>query len=304
MEKESTLKLVTELFEQNRLDEITEDLLEELSMHTAFFAHFLHEDNFLYRSIKYTSKPMHYSALIYPPKENCRLGRANLDGQQIFYCAIDKNTALHETGAEPGDRYIISKWIVRHKLAMNTIAYTEKAYSLLSKGSSITPPKVTYTGQVVKSIYLQENLDYNELLGVMFSKENFINDQSYYLLTNKIFRRLTIGHIQNLNNGTIDGLRYPTIRRNGKSDCMALYPYVVDNGVIELADVEFIKITSGSANFDYEIIDYTDTVDSKGELMWFNLRKMYQHNSELDDLIFNREGNEIICYTIDGELKE
>jgi len=305
MDKEPAIKLLIELFEQNKFSDIKENLLEKITIGTSFYANKYYSDQLFYRVIKYKYKPTNFIDTIYPPKEKCKIGRANKEDEQIFYCANEKNTALYEINGQENDLCIITKWRVNRDLFLNTIGYSEKTYSTISKGDIITLPDRMENGEKFGiAIKDKSNVDCLELLGLLFSKENLIEDEQYYLLTNRIFKNITGGFIKNRSNRTMDGLKYPTIRREGKSDCFALYKHVVDNGLIELLDFEFVKIKNSSISFEYEILDYGNGVNANGELHWLNLTKSYNHNSNDDDLIFVQENNEIKCYTIEGELKD
>lgn len=64
---------------------LKEYILIILERYTHIATHF-HPGLILYRGVKYESKPLSYSQLIYPPKRFATIGRANEDGEQMFYC--------------------------------------------------------------------------------------------------------------------------------------------------------------------------------------------------------------------------
>lgn len=293
-------------FKNKEYHNITSDILNELTV-TNFSGTILDprniEYNLLYRGIKYSSKPKSYSQIIYPPKDICKIGRANLYHEQVLYCTNEKNTCLIEIDAQVGDLCVVSKWSISFKLLLNTIGFTTEVYKDLSGGYEINLPSTLEDGSSTEFIYKDDNMMKLELLGRLFTRENFNSDEAYYELTNRIRYAITNGNISNFNNRTMDGLKYPTIRNNGKSDCLALFPRVVDQGLINFEKIEFIEILEVGEFYKYKILDVANSITDE-QIDWLEMKETYINSTDLDDLEILEEGGKIYCYNIFGDRLE
>lgn len=59
------------------------------------------------------TKITNISQLLGPPTEKAKMNRCNLEGESVFYSAIDLNTAIWETKPQPGDIITISEWKIK-----------------------------------------------------------------------------------------------------------------------------------------------------------------------------------------------
>lgn len=297
------IEIVKKHFNDRDYQKISNTDLEQLSIGIKFLAYKFFSGTPFYRAIKYNKKPSDFSQIIYPPIDKCKIGRANLNNEQIFYCARDKSSSLFEVDSKVGDLCVISKWIVESTLIINSIGLTPEVFKEISKGYEIPAIDKLEDGSSAEPIYDESNIVNLEFIGQMFSKENFDGNVEYYELTNRIRHSITNGKLSNYNNRQMDGLLYPTIRNDGKSDCIALFPSVLEKRMISFAQIEFIEILESGEYFDYRLLDAANTI-TNNEINWLNFRGSYIHNSGLDDLVFQAEGDEINCYTIYNDKLE
>lgn len=96
---------------------------------------FLMPDQVLYRGRKISGKPSKTIELGYRPASSVKkIGRANRQGQTIFYSSTSHDAPFYELQVKTGDLIAISQWKVLEKLFINNVGYAEQTFDRL--GSS------------------------------------------------------------------------------------------------------------------------------------------------------------------------
>lgn len=150
--------------------------------------------------------------LIGPPEGLSKLGRCNLQGESIFYAALDVNTAIWETQPQAGDYITLSEWKIKDGQQLNTHA--------------IFHPEVTNINQDSQNVYLnyinsKKKIDvdlsdsFHEIL--KFFSEEFMKPikepgNINYLFSAIISSRLLQSEPDS-NGFRIDAIMYPSIKR-------------------------------------------------------------------------------------------
>ena len=180
--------------------------------------------------------------LKYPPKECVkRFGRANMPDESILYATFDPITALSEMRPGIGELITISTW----KLKTN--------YDL-----TVTPifKNSSKNGEVHNLMSLRARIEYNKLhklydqqlqkqldiiiqfVADCFNKE--VNDSNHYdyFLSSHYANRL----FNELQNGEIDAILYPSVRQSLTLTNIAVKPTVFDeNYELEIVEESLIK---------------------------------------------------------------
>jgi hypothetical protein len=68
--------------------------------------------------------------LVYPPKDQTKLGRLNRTGQTIFYSSAHKESVFFELpDLKPGDELVLTFWKTSERMFVNNIGYTEQVFT-------------------------------------------------------------------------------------------------------------------------------------------------------------------------------
>jgi hypothetical protein len=169
-------------------------------------------------------KPISYDEIIHPQPKYSRLGRANRNGNPIFYCSAHENpemaelAALYEVNARIGEQYIVSYWQLSGQLRLFNLG------------------KTVVTAKHHASYQVDEFPDpTNPILAEVFCSP----DKKYYPITSMLCEILLYGCLydQSLIQGHPQGIIYPSIqidglRLNAKCDNYAITPQALKDSLV------------------------------------------------------------------------
>jgi hypothetical protein len=290
--KNEILNQIICLVDSKKFSEITTDSLDEIFIGLAFVLRITYTGNFLYRAIKYDEKPKELDKLIYPPIEKARKNRVNNEGEQLFYCAGSKFTALYEVNVSKNDRIVIGTWLTQDRIMTNSLGFTKSIFTYTGTD------KYETTDNVEPSFFAPENYELIEKLGILFCQDNFEDNDKYYDLTIALAKKTYGGNIQNLER-QLDGIMYPSIKNNGIDHNLALFPKVIDDKALILDKVEYIEIINSD---EYLLLDYAENVAPNGNIDWAGLNKKYLISAENHEYVFIDNNGEFICYDYEGNV--
>jgi hypothetical protein len=88
--------------------------------------------NLIYRVVKHREKPRYLDKLSYPPEKYAQLNRASTEGEQMFYGAFDRRTAMFETNLAVGDRFVMSRWHLPEGIQTIALGFSDEVFKLLN----------------------------------------------------------------------------------------------------------------------------------------------------------------------------
>lgn len=247
-------------------------------------------DNILYRGIKYETKPSDYHDLIYPPKNSTILNRANLEGEQMFYCATNKKAPFYELGLKKGDRIALTTWSLVKPICCNNVGYTKSNFDSLGAKREVPVEPIEKPWK----LDIKENKIIAEFLAQAFCKSHFQGNLDYYKLTNAIAKK----HIAS----DFHGLLYPTIQYSANADNMALTKKTIDSHYLRIEQVEYIEVDKIINNkYAYKILDISKEIIND-KINWMNTDKSWIVSDEDDDVYFTDEFGALEAYDSEGNL--
>jgi hypothetical protein len=167
--------------------------------------------------------------LSYPPKTLAPLGRANLEGESVFYASAGLPTTFVECGLEKGQHVVCSEW-------RNTIDLILQEVGLSTDSGASELERI-----------------YHEIFTSL--------DPAMYRFSARVARHL-------LGGGAISGLVYPSIASQNASTNVALKTEFVDSGLrLVNASLYFVKDASRLFKYEIEEIDF-GVPDHEGSLNW------------------------------------
>ena len=157
-----------------------------------------------------------------PPIKNAKIGRCNLDGESLFYCASDFETAILEVKPELGDFITISNFENLHKFDKPRFRIQPIGKNYLTQ---IPALKLVFENYQIN----QNQIEIEDFLDKLFH-QNINNkvDEFKYKLSIAI-AQIFFTNSTNFNKDVIEthGLIYSSIIRDKKSHCFVLKPWIV-----------------------------------------------------------------------------
>lgn len=193
-----------------------------------------------------------------PPKDKCKTGRMNEEGQAIFYGAFSPGTALAEINAREGDYVHLAHFQLPEKSenGMRCFAIGE-IYNSYHGVTTISPG---VSNEIRDAISRIGKDDIRALLSYLymdaFSAEllNSTNAHEVNYVYSRIFCRLLLGK-----HPDVDGLIYPSAKVKGTSN-IVLRPESVNSKIKLVANVVF-KINK---IYPYGLVDFDLVKSAKG----------------------------------------
>ncbi len=221
----------------------------------------------LYRGIKWHDKPLLFSNISYPPKDFAKAGRANRDGNPIFYCTGDKVSVFKELGIQPGDRLVLSRWVCTKDIMLNQVGFTDEAFKMLNSDRS-HPEALLTTNHAVR--LAPTNILKHNALARWFCQRISDDTSEIYKLT------MAITEIQ-LEGSLFSGLIYPTISRSANSENFALKPNTIDNKELQFVQVDYLIVenvvieAAGDEIFHCQVLDTANKITNEGTIQWLGV---------------------------------
>ena len=82
------------------------------------------------RSFETATRPLHGGDLTYPPLNKVRVGRANTDTEQVFYCSAGMPTTLAESRVRAGQYLVSSRWVSTRQLTLQSVGFESESVDL------------------------------------------------------------------------------------------------------------------------------------------------------------------------------
>ena len=238
----------------------------------------------LYRGRVCNEKPNKIEDITYPPaKLITKYQRVNRPGQSVFYCCAGRRVPFFECFVKTGDKFILSQWKTISRLLVNNIGYLNDNIMGLQPKS------------------LDELKEANILI------RNFI-DEEFTKNVNKgeeYLYKITIALAEkHFSDDIFNGLLYPSIAINGRSDNLALKPNYVDKNLM-IERVEFIQIISVKG-FEYKIkvLDLATSFGKDGSIEWKGHPGKWYLKKKGDELILSVENGRWVAKDKEGKIVE
>ncbi len=202
-----------------------------------------------------------------PPKEKCKLGRCNDDGEQILYCTNEFQTAIIEA-IKPHHKFIsVANFKRNHESLSSRLMPIGNEY--LSKIKGIEHLFRTY------DFDRKEFKELDKLLIKLFTSEG--NDTRFYKLSTAVTRCMMKDEIYHHERREMQGIMYPSIARMLKSFNVALRP-IHAKSIYGIWIVQTLKILDMSAkNITVQLIrnghPETPMASQKGNsnIIWYEI---------------------------------
>jgi hypothetical protein len=230
-------------------------MLEPLFMNYSINAAAFGPDLYLFRGRLLTHKPIWISELGPPPVGVADLGRANAEGETVFYGASTRNIPFFEVRASSASLVVVGCWKTTEPLLLNHIAYSSTAQSLTQSGRALDTiyPFVVETRSISPL-----NAEIYDFLSHKFSAGSLSPD--VYKLSNAISRRLL--------QEPFGGLMYPAIQVQGNADNIILKKPIFEKA-LKFVSAELFDIkAAGHLSFDTDVLDAATQFDEEGRLKW------------------------------------
>lgn len=272
------------------LDELKKHFDDFLNLHVAFIG-----DTYPTRLFRITNnkkltggkklKLQKISDLIGPPAGISNLGRCNLNGESVFYAALDFQTAVWETQPQVGDYITLSEWKIKsgHRLYNHFVFHPEEtnlskesqdAYEAHLKAQSTINPSLAPIFMELMKFFAEE-----------FMKPVGINTESNYLFTGIISSRF-LQDVPDGNGFKIESISYPSTKRDNAVTNIA----ILNSLVLEKLDLVDVTI------FDVCETNYDTTNKNRDDLI--KVSALQTHVKEFD------LANDKIHYDLARELKD
>jgi len=188
-----------------------------------------------------------------------------------------------ECFVKTGDKFILSQWKTVSRLLVNNIGYLNDNIMGLQPKS------------------LDELKEANRLIRNFIDEEftKNVNEGEEYLY--KITIALAEKHFSD---DIFNGLLYPSIAIEGRSDNLALKPHYVDKNLM-IERVEFIKIISVK-DFEYKIkvLDLATSFGKDGSIEWKGRPGKWYLKKKGDELILSVENGRWVARDKEGKIVE
>lgn len=247
----------------------------------------LQSGEFVYRARKLSgvfnkARSIRVAELSYPPSPAAKMGRANREGQSVFYCSTSKEAVFFEIRAlKPGDELILSFWQTTDRLIVNNIGYTQELFTRLGAKRelpawSVVKPQLdhetidasqaVFSKASIKSILAHdENTELRQALSNAFMTRVDDDDAGSYKLTTAI-AELHLGTIDS--DRSFAGVMYPACRMWANGDNIALTRSTADDS-LELQMAKHVRIDSITGlKIETTQLDAATGLDEDGNLEW------------------------------------
>jgi hypothetical protein len=210
-----------------------------------------------------SERPKSIADLSYPPKHATPMGRANLEGEPIFYASAGLPASFVECRLEKGQYVICSEW--RNTTDM-----------LLQEVGLLAEKNVSNIERIYHEIFTS-------------------TDPAMYKFSARIARHLLSGD-------PISGLIYPSIAAQNSSQNIALKTGFVDAG-LRIVNVSLYYLKNATASFQYETeeIDFA-LPNHDGSLNWKGRRRQWVIRKNGDQLKMVSNGWSWNAYDMAGTL--
>ncbi len=190
-------------------------------------------------------RPRSTTDFSYPPKSVTPLGRANFEGEPIFYASAALPPSFVECRLMTGDHVVCSEWRTTAELVLQEVG--------LSDGW-----KLSDTERI-----------YHEIFTAI--------DPAMYKYSACVARHLVSGP-------QISGLLYPSMAAQNASHNLALKTEFVDSG-LRFVNASLYHVKSASAAFQYEVEEMDFALpNADGSLNWKGRKRQWVLRSQGDSL--------------------
>jgi len=208
----------------------------------------------LYRATAHHQNvPKTIAELWYPPVAKASLGRANREGQPMFYCSPDPACTFLELGARVGSLVVHAQWITKVDMLLHDLGYT--AQVLTRAGARRTLPA-----------------DHNSFYEKLDNRQKQVRDFLALAFTDPTSGKYAFtAAIAEVHLGAPDfsGLIYPAISKDLRVDNIALTPSFVRTGLkLETAQLTQVDQVSSDGQIGGVILCDLNKVDTDGSLHW------------------------------------
>lgn len=227
----------------------------------------------LYRASKLEDNeqlPLINKRLTYPDSKKVKiaLGRANLEGQAVFYASGSGRATLFELNLQANDKVILSTWTLKENIWFFPLGYSDKSFVRLQSNRQ-SPPHLRSNLLIEKG---QEELQQGiyDFFADIFSR----NNEKYYPYTARISSFF-------MNALEKCGVIYPSIKTCGNYENITLTTKAAD--ILELSHVDLFKVDALDyhGNSKLSPLNYADSF-SQDNILWSNsLRKNEKYYEKL-----------------------
>jgi len=241
--------------------------------------------------------------LIYPPKDQTRLGRLNRSGQPIFYSSAHKESVFFELpDLKPGDELVLTFWKTLEQMFVNNIGYTDQVFEKFGAKRTVptwrqdtapTAPGATQTVELpsippeVREAVLSSDTcrAIKEAFSSYFMRK-VSEDETYRYKLTVALGELHLGTIVT-HNTQFAGVLYPSTRMWANGDNLALLPWFVD-AHLEFRKAVHVRIKSKTdTSFGIDYLDAAHDFDPSGKLNWLGrIRKWTLQPKQLAKFVF------------------
>ena len=279
-----------ENYTESELEKIRSDFNNFLNIDVAFFAdtypsrlYRITRNKRLYKENPY--KLQKITDLMGPPEEFANIGRVNMKGESVFYCALDFNTAIWETQPEVGEYITLSEWKIKdgQKIFNHFIFHPEET-NLSIESQNAFNSHLEQIG-VIREDIRKVFIEILKFIAEEFMKPVDRNNSENYLFSSLIGSRF-LQSGKDVNGFQIESISYPSTRR----DCEVTNIAIKNSFVLEKLDLISAKImTVGETNYDIEnksrddLIKISPLVTESERFDFDNNRIYWNITKELED---------------------
>lgn len=251
----------------------------------------IQENTILFRGVIYADKPKNIRQLTYPPPEKVTsLQRANRDNQPLFYCSIGAaGVPLSELGVKSGDFIVLSSWCVKSKLFVNNVGYSSDLMNKRYQQNNWGKNDNNKVNVVIKDFFANEftqivskNHEYLYKMSIAIAELHFGKEKDFF-----------------------NGILYPSIALNSKSENLVLTPKTVDNHLF-IKDVNYILVKEQieEHKYNFTVLDWTNSFTNNGEIEWKGRPPQWKLKNPGDTLILHSENSFWVARNECGEIVE
>lgn len=272
------------------ISELKNDFNKFLNIDLAFFADTYPTKLFRVTNNKLLTngkklKLQNLTNLIGPPEGLSNIGRCNLNGESIFYSALDVSTAIWETQPDVDDYITVSEWKIKEGEHLNNHFIFHPEETNLSKES-----------QNAYEAYLKANFGSNDDVKETFKEllkficEEFMKPVSADHKINYLFSSIVSSRFLQRGKDSkgfqIESISYPSTKRDHEVTNIAILNSLVFQK-LELVEVKIYWVSE--TNYDLknktreDLIKTSALVTEAKEFDFENNRILYDLKKELED---------------------
>lgn len=182
----------------------------------------------LYRGRIMENRPEHVSEICAPPAELCKVGRANRQGESIFYAATARSAVPFELRVLDGQTFSIGHWKLERKLPTIVLGHNQAIFERYksNRKPELAPMNYGFDGGP-------------QYAGDKLLAEIFCASSSQ--AAHQCSSQLAIIRSMKLDGGYLYGLLYPTMAMACNADNIALSPRLARSR-LRLEHVEFLRL--------------------------------------------------------------